>query len=343
MSSIKILKDITPQIGISLLLPLDKYNLCHRLDFKLSFQQYCKPKGINVKFLDNSVSELPQPHGPVIIIDSHLKDSGRRLNDFRLSEMIVPVILSHEPRFDVVLEKDCEGRRFINMYTDDMYQSCLHYMSQAHLDLIKDLPKLIESKAKNYQPSVIQMASYNKWMIDQNFEHDITAYRAEIALAGVAKSHSGNFQFDLFGRGWGNVPVKENTRSSANWQELKYSTIKPYFINIALENTYWPFYVSEKIWDSLCCGLIPVYKGSTWLDNFFHPYPPPIIDTRDFLTLNSLFQYIESLTSDDYQRIMLQALPALEKISLTDINNSKHSRFKAISTAMIDSISHLLK
>ena len=121
-----------------------------------------------------------------------------------------------------------------------------------------------------------------------------------------------------------------NNRSESNWAELKYKILQEYYFNVALENTYWPYYVTEKLWDSLACGLLPVYKGSEWLDKLFYPGKPPIIDTRNFASELEIFEAILATNKEEYERIFANSFASLEKIKISCINTSKVARFNTV-------------
>lgn len=68
--------------------------------------------------------------------------------------------------------------------------------------------------------------------------------------------------------------------------------------SLAFENSsYYPHYITEKLFDSLMAGCVPVYWG--------HPLPDSIprtlyINAQDFPTATSLYNYIQSCNTDDY-------------------------------------------
>ena len=56
--------------------------------------------------------------------------------------------------------------------------------------------------------------------------------------------------------------------------------IRPYYFNLAMENSVALDYVTEKLYDPLLVGVVPVYKGAPNVENFVPPHT--IIKFDDF-------------------------------------------------------------
>jgi hypothetical protein len=66
-------------------------------------------------------------------------------------------------------------------------------------------------------------------------------------------------QFDIYGRyskAINSLPAYRGYAAS------KYQTISKYRYNLAIENSIEDWYISEKIFDALLCGCMPIYCGS---------------------------------------------------------------------------------
>ena len=73
----------------------------------------------------------------------------------------------------------------------------------------------------------------------------------------------------------------------------------------AFENSYYPGYVTEKLWDPLRLGTLPIYLGAPnvrllFPDNSF-------LNVDDFLTVHDLADHIEFLLEnrDEYDKYHL--------------------------------------
>lgn len=64
---------------------------------------------------------------------------------------------------------------------------------------------------------------------------------------------------------------KENIKYSFDWEDI-HKIYENYKFSIVIENTREPEYFTEKIFIPLMCGCIPIYLGSTNIDNYFKDY-----------------------------------------------------------------------
>jgi hypothetical protein len=66
-------------------------------------------------------------------------------------------------------------------------------------------------------------------------------------------------QFDIYGRYSKAINCLPAYRGYAS---SKYQTISQYRYNLVIENSVEDWYISEKIFDALLCGCMPIYHGS---------------------------------------------------------------------------------
>lgn len=103
---------------------------------------------------------------------------------------------------------------------------------------------------------------------NQRLGIDLNLRRQSLAIAAMEKGVG-----DVAGSGWGAQAAYENSgfgTGNDRWWDDKLNLLKPYRFNIALENTVWKHYVTEKIWHSIKAGCLPVYwgKGSSIYETF---------------------------------------------------------------------------
>ena len=75
-------------------------------------------------------------------------------------------------------------------------------------------------------------------------------------LEGFSKSTP---KFDIFGRYSKSI---QSLPAYGGYAASKYQTLSQYRYNLAIENSVEDWYISEKIFDSLLCGCMPIYYGS---------------------------------------------------------------------------------
>jgi hypothetical protein len=107
--------------------------------------------------------------------------------------------------------------------------------------------------------------------------------------------------FDLYGRGWSDTSTlsAQETRAVARSYrgELpplgKVSTLSNYRFALCFENTAFPGYVTEKIFDCFAAGCIPVYLGAPDITSLIPA--GTFIDARDFSDPAGLESFLRAL------------------------------------------------
>lgn len=112
---------------------------------------------------------------------------------------------------------------------------------------------------------------------------------------------------DLYGMGWQKPMPGEDAglRSAINAcyrgpVDDKLATLRNYRFTITLENTCASGYVTEKIFDSIFAGSIPLYLGAPDIEK----YVPAacFIDLRTFKNFAELEKYLAAFTAADYEK-----------------------------------------
>jgi hypothetical protein len=136
-----------------------------------------------------------------------------------------------------------------------------------------------------------------------SFRHELYGERLK------AIRHLGAFPgFDLYGHGWDHVPrhpfymhyAKYVARAWRGRAENKMRLMSQYRFAICYENSAYPGYVSEKIFDCLAAGCIPVYLGAPDIASIVPE--GCFIDKRKFGTYEELHQHLVSLSEADCAR-----------------------------------------
>lgn len=106
-------------------------------------------------------------------------------------------------------------------------------------------------------------------------------------------------EFVFFGTGWN----KYRHLGYGGVVNDKFSTYHGYKFALCLENTKgMRDYVTEKIFDCLCSGIVPIYGGAPNIKE----YVPKecFIDYFDFNNLDELKQFIIEMDRDTYHRYL---------------------------------------
>lgn len=166
--------------------------------------------------------------------------------------------------------------------------------------------------------------------------HPLELYsKREDAIKFYEKNYYGFF--DFYGRGWDTYTFKGPTFIRAlnkvpglrkalapswiNYKGLvdkKLETFRNYKFSICFENAQQiPGYITEKIFDSLLAGCIPVYWGAPNVQDYVNP--DCFIDFRKFENFESLHNFLVNMTEAEYNR----RLSAIEKY----LNSEKFGQF----------------
>ncbi|MBI2775678.1 MAG: hypothetical protein HYX57_00200 [Chloroflexi bacterium] len=124
-------------------------------------------------------------------------------------------------------------------------------------------------------------------------------------------SHSPDF--DLYGRGWADSSTLSRPETEAVARSYrgelpalaKISVLANYKFALCFENTAFPGYVTEKIFDCFQAGCIPIYLGAPDITSLVPS--DAFIDARDFRDGHALEAFIRSIAPDAAERYRVAA------------------------------------
>lgn len=122
------------------------------------------------------------------------------------------------------------------------------------------------------------------------------------------KYFSGKEGFDLFGRRWDEIPrhplyMFYGKYARKAWRgavENKMEKLSEYKFSLCFENYAYPGYVSEKIYDCLAAGSIPVYLGAPDITDFVPG--SCFIDFRKFKSYDELNGFLSSMSEEELEK-----------------------------------------
>jgi len=138
------------------------------------------------------------------------------------------------------------------------------------------------------------------------------------------------YEISLYGRGWDqlipetrhkyDLAVKKSWRGEIPRQdEGKLTTLSRFKFSLCFENTVFPGYITEKIFDCFFAGTIPIYYGAPDIDE----YVPrnSFIDYREFENFAELADFLKRMPRTEAERYTAAARDFL--------NSSEFDRFKS--------------
>lgn len=123
---------------------------------------------------------------------------------------------------------------------------------------------------------------------------------------------SGSDDFDLYGRGWRtpdhySAPPDVLRRVLRRYVgepidfRAKLEVMSKYRFALVTENTSFPGYISEKIFDCLFAGAVPVYHGAPDIEQYVAS--DAFVDMRRFRGMDELERFLRDMDAHGWQRL----------------------------------------
>jgi len=252
---------------------------------ELSGIEYLANKGVKV---------VEQPNDADLIISGTVKGLLRSIILFGRSKKYL--VWTMEPRFNKSFKSELSFYflppiNIMNVYIG-LFENNYFFAPETTIDF--DSGQFCEFKHKKIVALMTYQAGHKWQFLHNGIDLDLCNLRTKIALEGYNRKC-----LDIYGRYW---PDRISSGSSRGgmWQEKKIDILKQYHFNLCFENTNWPFYCTEKIWDSIRGECLPIYYGKG--NNIYNDFPSnSFLDYTDFSNTNSLFDYIEKMTVTEFK------------------------------------------
>jgi hypothetical protein len=158
-------------------------------------------------------------------------------------------------------------------------------------------------------------------------------------LRAVAQ-FAGRPDFDTFGQGWerGHPAVPGRLRAAflrayRGPAQGKLTTLAQYRFALCLENSSFPGYISEKIFDCFFAGTVPLYLGAPDIDDYIPV--ETFIDLRQFRDYAAVERFLDGLDESTARRYLDAAADFLNSPAFA--NFSHH----AFATQIVDALRSL--
>lgn len=128
----------------------------------------------------------------------------------------------------------------------------------------------------------------------QESKNQITQERVTVTKEGHARKLC-----DIYGKGWPPGFSLGNSRDG-EWWKSKPGILSNYDFCISMENCLLPYYVSEKLWDAILNGCLPIYCNNGTIYNDFPQNS--FLDIRAYSTLEELWKVVDTMTLEEWNR-----------------------------------------
>lgn len=212
------------------------------------------------------------------------------------------LLYTHEPYFsprnDKMIRISKKDIPVMNVFTGDVWRNCLQYcpLQKAEMMSFVGVPKALN-------PVIALLATHKKQVVSAG---NIVEYRNKIGLHGNKIG-----MVDIYGKGWPDDVVKGESRMI--WRETKPKILSCYHFCLCFENTHTPYYVTEKIWDSILNYCLPIYMGSQWIYEIFPK--DSFIDYSELGSPEKLFHMVFNMKPEEWSNRMNKCIEAFKKVA----------------------------
>lgn len=218
------------------------------------------------------------------------------------------LLWTNEPRFSIITEASYRPYPLLpkidvmNIYTGDVLIDNVSYLNKRRF-LGREKLTVLSSGFKLKDRGVVALMSFfnggkNSQLLIRGENCDLIKLRSQLALEGQK-----NAVLTVLGKGWPPGISIEDSRSG-NWGSRKQEVLEKYNFNLCFENTVWPNYITEKIWDSIENLALPIYYGGG-KSSAYEIFPAKsFLDYCEFRDPDHLYQYIADMTDKEFRERM---------------------------------------
>ena len=156
-------------------------------------------------------------------------------------------------------------------------------------------------------------------LIRENQNIDLHALRVAIALEGYRLGKA-----DIYGPGWPKrIKVVENPRTGGASRKME--ILKNYHFHLCFENTNTDYYCTEKIWNSIAGGCLPIYYGKG--NKIYEDFPKhSFLDYSEFKAPQELFDFIDSMSIVEFRRRLNLCIEVYNGLYRRDVLKSSYEK-----------------
>jgi len=256
------------------------------------------------------------------------------------------LVWSHEPRWDTHFTNSIKWLglpevHVMNVYTGDIYLNNYYTVNSNDIQTIdRPLKPLNESNFPDFEhKKIVALMFYRnnrrRWSLKRNGkELDLCYLRTRIALEGYRAG-----KVDVYGRGWPKGISLEDSRGEG-WETRKAKILRNYHFNLCFENTNADYYCTEKIWDSIKQGCLPIYYGQG--NKIYEDFPQEsFLDYCDFGSPVLLFSYIDAMAVEEFRMRMNRCIDAYNR-AFEKLQSSSNSFYEAMLLKIVQRIETIL-
>ena len=134
---------------------------------------------------------------------------------------------------------------------------------------------------------------------------ELLTLRFQLAMEGHRRG-----QLDIYGMHWP-PGISRGQSRYGHWSLSKYKILEQYDFNLCFENSLVPYYCSEKIWQAIYCGCLPIYFGQ---DAVYEDFPPEsFLDYAMLGSADALFDAVNRMSMREFRERFDRCLRVFER------------------------------
>jgi hypothetical protein len=265
----------------------------------------------DLSLLYDSFNLVENPIDADVIVAARLEDLQTHIFNFRINKKYL--IWCDEPlwsnifylldrsQIEFKLDDVSIKIHIMNCFTGDVLFSNHHFLTTRYnLDSLS-YKQLIQKKSINFtsRRNVAAIFTYRTGSL-WNYKnalgiHGLNSKRINLAIVGAAIGH-----VDLYGNNWPELIRGKNAFNDNGSFLSKINFLSNYKFNLCFENTWAPFYVTEKLWQSIISGCLPIYYAGPNHTIYKDFARNSFIDAFDFENPTDLFEYLSSISEEEF-------------------------------------------
>ena len=213
------------------------------------------------------------------------------------------ILWTHEPYFSTTTQTkttiyDCPIYIF-NIWNGRALKQNATFLLQKYPTSLPSRPPRRESWVSSGRPicALMTYPQSNATFTQERLSYALSAHQQKL--------------LDIYGKGWPAGYSLGNSRDG-DWQVLKPTILQNYDYNLALENCIQPYYVTEKLWDSILNTCVPIYCHNGTIYNDFQRHS--FFDVRDFRNYEQLWEKIRATTLQEWNQRMSLCWDDMERL-----------------------------
>lgn len=251
------------------------------------------------------------------------------------------LLWTHEPYHNWSYDKKISSNskptnpiHIMNCYTSDVFtHNHRYFYFRNKIETPVILPTLTLTPPTGLQPTatptnqrlVVALSTLYEPSYYKDNKYSTLPIRYKVIEEGVRRE-----MVDVHGKGWDKhkfVRSVGNSRNDNDRRDSKLDILKGYKFNICLENVDFGHYVTEKIWESIKGGCVPIYYSNSTI---YESLPQnSFIDVREYEIkygdleegIKQMYGDLATMTEAEYQRRYQECVKGFNKIIEDGKNN----------------------